>query len=274
MVSTERPPSSVALLPEASRETRYAPSGQAVVEVLWPGPALFLGRLHLAPGAQVPPHVDPSDEWLWVVEGSGELTVGGEQRPVEVGQLVFLPMGVEASFQNGPAPFVAWQIFLPVAAAEKYQAWEPGPRLAHRVGPFEVRCDQQACTLAHDGQPVGEEIPSFGRAEDLLLPLEPVALDQALPAWLLVTHGGDGCPLLYRGLCLNQGKAMLSEAFGNCEAPRRWEREAEAVQLAFAASEVVPSREAVSYRLDLQTCALGPAAGPAPLPDPARGEAR
>ena len=101
------------------------PSGKARVKVLAQGKNAFLAQLWIAPGASVPLHRDVSEEYLYVLEGGGKLTINGEVRQISVGSAVFMPTKAQVSFANGKAPTVVLQVFADPASARKYDVWQP-----------------------------------------------------------------------------------------------------------------------------------------------------
>ena len=110
-------------LAEAPR--RQAPPGTATVALLARGRNAFVGRLEMEPGAAVPEHADADEEYIVILEGSGEMTIDGETRAVSAGDTIFMPANARVSFRNGDAPMVALQVFAGPASAAKYDRWTP-----------------------------------------------------------------------------------------------------------------------------------------------------
>lgn len=107
-------------------DVRTAPSGTTWIHPLATGQEAFFGVLRLAPGAAVPENVDPTEEFIYVLQGSGELVMDGERFVIGPGHLVYMPPGVVVSFQNGPdEELVAVQVFAGPEPALKYDAWKP-----------------------------------------------------------------------------------------------------------------------------------------------------
>ena len=106
-------------------KARQPSSGKARIRVLAQGQNAFLGQLWIAPNAGVPLHRDVSEEYLYVLEGGGELTINGEVSQISVGSAIFMPANAEVSFANGNAPTVVLQVFADPASAKKYGQWEP-----------------------------------------------------------------------------------------------------------------------------------------------------
>jgi quercetin dioxygenase-like cupin family protein len=102
---------------------RTAPPGTATVAELAVGEEAWLGRLTMKPGAAVPEHQDPTEEYIYVLEGSGLITIDGEVYAMKAGSTAFMPAKATVSFQNGDEPLVAIQVFAGPESAEKYAAW-------------------------------------------------------------------------------------------------------------------------------------------------------
>lgn len=105
--------------------TRSAPNGSATVTVLAHGTQAFVAKLEMSPGATVPSHRDETEETIYVLEGSGSLTMDATTYSVGPGTTIFMPAGAEVSFENGDAPLVGIQVFAGPQPAAKYDAWKP-----------------------------------------------------------------------------------------------------------------------------------------------------
>lgn len=106
-------------------ERRRSPNGKGEVRLLARGQAAFLGLLQMAPGAAVPEHRDPTEEYLYILEGGGDLKIDDAPYAIGPGSVVFMPADAKVSFQNGDAPLVALQVFAGPGPAAKYDAWTP-----------------------------------------------------------------------------------------------------------------------------------------------------
>lgn len=104
---------------------RAAPSGKASVQQLARGEAAFLGRLTLQPGAVVPEHRDPTEEYIHVISGGGTMTIDGVTWTVGPGDTVFMPAHALVTYTNGDAPTVVLQVFAGPGPSDKYDAWVP-----------------------------------------------------------------------------------------------------------------------------------------------------
>ncbi len=106
-----------------------SPSGAGSVRVLARGDNAFVARLRLAANAKIPVHRDASEETIYVLEGSGTMTIDGREYTVRPGTAIFMPAGAEVSFVNGPSDLVALQVFADPTSASKYDSWRGIRRL-------------------------------------------------------------------------------------------------------------------------------------------------
>ncbi len=102
-----------------------APNGKGSITHLARGQNAYLGMLRMDPGGAVPSHRDPTEEFIYVLEGGGTMTIDGQTYEVSAGTTVYMPAEAEVSFQNGEQPLVALQVFAGPEPAAKYDAWEP-----------------------------------------------------------------------------------------------------------------------------------------------------
>ena len=109
-----------------SAELRTHPSGKARVRVLSkPGARAFVGMLELDAGGKVPEHQDDSDEFVYFLEGGGELWIDGKAHSVGTGDLVTMPGGSTVRFEGSPdGPTKVLQVFAPADSAAKYDSWK------------------------------------------------------------------------------------------------------------------------------------------------------
>lgn len=96
--------------------------GAQVIELLR-GENAFVGELRLPGGARIPPHRDPTEEYLVVLEGQGIVTIDGTAHPIGPGSVVYMPARAKVSFVNGAGTLVAYQVFAGPAPADKYADW-------------------------------------------------------------------------------------------------------------------------------------------------------
>lgn len=116
-----------AVVKAGAAPVRVAPNDKARVHLLARGDNAFVGRLEMAPGASVPEHCDPTEEYIYVLEGEGVITIDGQKHPVAPGTMIYMPAGALVTFQNGDQPFVALQVFAGPTPADKYDRWKPRP---------------------------------------------------------------------------------------------------------------------------------------------------
>jgi len=119
------PKSTPTIVRMADAPVRVAGHGKARIALLARGEQAFIGRLELDPGAKVPAHRDPTEEFIHMVSGSGVVTIDGLAREVGPGDTIYMPAGAEVSYVNGPERLVAIQVFADPQPADRYQGWAP-----------------------------------------------------------------------------------------------------------------------------------------------------
>ena len=95
------------------------------LQALAQGNNAWIGRLTMDAGAKVPLHRDPTEEYVFVIAGSGQVTIDGRTSPVAPGTTIFMPANAEVTFQNGDDPMTVIQVFAGPGPAAKYDAWQP-----------------------------------------------------------------------------------------------------------------------------------------------------
>ena len=99
--------------------------GKAKASKLVQGNNAYIGLIELEPGASVPVHRDITEEYLYLLNGKGTITIDGESFDIETGSTVFMPKNAEVSYQNskeGVSRFI--QIFAGPEPGSKYKSWE------------------------------------------------------------------------------------------------------------------------------------------------------
>ena len=104
--------------------TRSAASGTARITPLAQGEKAFVGMLELNPGAQVKEHRDPTEEYIHVLQGHGEIVIDGVKHRVSPGTTVYMPAKARVSYSNGSSTMVALQVFAGPEPANKYKQWQ------------------------------------------------------------------------------------------------------------------------------------------------------
>jgi quercetin dioxygenase-like cupin family protein len=107
----------------ATQERRQLGGGKATITHLARGERAYLGRLTLKGGVNVPLHRDPTEEYLVIEQGNGELFINGVGHKVAPGSVVFMPAGAEVRFTNSDQALVALQVFAGPESADKYAKW-------------------------------------------------------------------------------------------------------------------------------------------------------
>ena len=89
-----------------------APSHKkAQIKRLALGKNAFIGELSIQPGARVPVHRDPTEEYLYVLSGGGTMTLNGTVHTVKEGDVIYMSAGAEVSFVNGNTVTRVLQVF-------------------------------------------------------------------------------------------------------------------------------------------------------------------
>ncbi len=122
--STVSPPIAGEIIHTQSVEKRQVGQGKAIIELMKTGKNAFIGRLILAAHAQVPKHKDPTEEYLLIEQGQGQITIDGKQSLVSKGDLIYMPANAEVSFINGQQTLIALQVFAGPQSAAKYSKWQ------------------------------------------------------------------------------------------------------------------------------------------------------
>jgi len=105
---------------------KTAPHGKASVRLLSEGAqSAFVGLLTIDPGVTIPVHRDESEEFIYMLEGGGTISIDGVASTVSPGDFVFMPAGAEVTFSSTDAgSSTALQIFAPPESAAKYDSWQ------------------------------------------------------------------------------------------------------------------------------------------------------
>ena len=116
-----------------SAPTFRSPDGLATFELLLEPPgddASYLGRAVFLPGARSPVHQHlESEELIYVLSGSGTMTLGDATLAVEKGMALRIPAGVAHSFiVGGEGPMEVIQVYSPGGPEQRFRAWESGTK--------------------------------------------------------------------------------------------------------------------------------------------------
>ena len=84
-------------------------------------PSLSVGLYHLPAGGTDPQQPHSEDEVYYVVSGRGQIFVGGENRPVQAGSVVFVDAEVEHRFHSIEADLVIIVFFAPAEYTKRKQ---------------------------------------------------------------------------------------------------------------------------------------------------------
>lgn len=114
-----------ALVLQGANATKREVPGKATATLFAKGARAYMGTLEVAPGAGVPEHRDPTEELLYIIEGSGQVTIDDKVYEVVADSVIYMPAGAKVSFKNGDAPLKAVQVFAEPGPESKYDAWSP-----------------------------------------------------------------------------------------------------------------------------------------------------
>lgn len=102
---------------------RQVPSKKADVHILARGKNAFMAILKMAPKAKVPLHRDKTEEYIYILEGSGTIQIDGKKTKIKAGDAVYMPANAEVTFENSDQPLVGLQVFAGPESADKYLKW-------------------------------------------------------------------------------------------------------------------------------------------------------
>ena len=84
----------------------------------------FFGVLEIQPGSRVPVHRDATEEYLYIVSGTGKITIDGKSTDIKNDFAVFMPAGAEVTFEaTGTETVRAVQFFAGQGPESKYDSW-------------------------------------------------------------------------------------------------------------------------------------------------------
>ena len=107
------------------QDLRTKAKGKAKVAKLVQGSNAYLGLIELDPGATVPLHRDVTEEYLYLLKGSGVITIDGDSFDLEKGSTVYMPPNAEVSYKNSEEETTRFiQIFAGPQPASKYKNWK------------------------------------------------------------------------------------------------------------------------------------------------------
>lgn len=85
----------------------------------------FLAVLEMDASAAVPLHRDQSEEYIYVLDGGGTITIDGVDHEIAPGHAVFMPANSEVKFTaTDKGPTRVLQVFAPLGSESKYDAWQ------------------------------------------------------------------------------------------------------------------------------------------------------
>ncbi len=123
---------------------RVSPDERTTIAWLAEGANAYLGKISLAPETEVPLHTHESEEYLYILEGGGVMTIDGKEYDLGPGMAVAVPAGVEHGFVNGSEPTVAVQFFADSEGAQRFLQWSK----VDTVEPQEEAADAEDAEVA------------------------------------------------------------------------------------------------------------------------------
>ena len=131
----------------ARRWTRNLVGGMSPIQAS----TFSMGFVILEPnGGQVPWHNQEQEEIYFVVEGRGEMCLGGERREVSTGQAVYIPSGVFHQLTNlGDTPMKMMYCYGPAGDVAHWRQELDGtlPRAGHEAPPLPAGAQTQCTAL-------------------------------------------------------------------------------------------------------------------------------
>ena len=118
--------SQVQVVKRSSLNAVHVGQGKAHAWPLVRGEQAFVGVLELAAGGAVPEHRDPTEEYLYVMEGSGTISINDKMYEIGPGHAIYMPAKAKVSFQNGAKKLVVVQVFAKPGPEAKYKKWKAG----------------------------------------------------------------------------------------------------------------------------------------------------
>jgi len=103
---------------------KTAGHGKASIKILAQGKNAFVGLLKLDPGASVPEHRDSTEEYIYILAGSGTIYINDKAYTTSPGDAVYMPAHAKVRYQNGQDELVALQVFAGPEPAAKYDPWQ------------------------------------------------------------------------------------------------------------------------------------------------------
>lgn len=103
---------------------RIADEGQTRVVPITRGEKAYLGEFSLAAGVELKPRAREAEEYLYILTGSGVLTVDERSYLVGPRMGIYLPAGSEVGWINGPERLVAVQFFAGPGPSADYERWQ------------------------------------------------------------------------------------------------------------------------------------------------------
>jgi quercetin dioxygenase-like cupin family protein len=104
---------------------RWTPDGRAHATLLTKGQNAYVGLLEMDGGVSVPEHRDPTEEFIFVIEGSGTMHIDDRAYDVQAGDAIYMPADAKVRFRSdeGYTTKVV-QVFAGPGPSKKYDNWK------------------------------------------------------------------------------------------------------------------------------------------------------
>lgn len=115
---------------QKSAPTRLHPKGVAAVRFLATPQhqgtkSVFVSHLSMKPGVKIPEHRDATEEVIYILKGTGSITIDGKSHRVGPGDCVYMPANALVTFQaDKHNPVEVIQVFAPPGPESKYNNWK------------------------------------------------------------------------------------------------------------------------------------------------------
>ena len=91
--------------------------------------SLFMSVLKVPAGGKVPEHRDPTEEYLYVLKGTGTLWIDDVEMKIKSNSVVYMPANAKVRFQADAQPVEVLQVFAPSGPEKKYKSWSAKKRV-------------------------------------------------------------------------------------------------------------------------------------------------
>lgn len=143
---------------DSTLDLRIARGGLRVQE-LARGENAYVGKLILSPGGRIRPRETSAEEYLYVLQGRGTLTIDQTTHYVTPGTAIYVPPRSRISFVNGARSLIALQVFAGPGPADRFASWRSAspPARSERSSSRAPRPASPAQEVPGDGEDDGDK---------------------------------------------------------------------------------------------------------------------